>query len=118
MSCLPSQLSQLVEYDQGPEKLVMSRLIGLFLNELPDRLERMERSIQEGDLGRLEFDASIVRVAAQSIAAFELVELCRQLERSSMRRDPRQQLSILQRLQHRSRDTTDRLVELRQQLAS
>lgn len=80
----------------GRETLVM--LIGDFLIEFPQVLERLQTFVQTGDWGRVAFEAHRARSSTGNLAARQLAAACEALEECGVRADAARAPELMQQL--------------------
>jgi PAS domain S-box-containing protein len=80
----------------GRETLVM--LVGDFLVEFPQVLDRLHAFVQAADWGRVSFEAHRARSSTGNLAAVELAALCKALEECGLRADAALAPELLQQL--------------------
>ncbi|MCK9452012.1 MAG: Hpt domain-containing protein [Bacteroidales bacterium] len=69
------------------DKPIVVEIIDIFINEYPDRIQRIEKAIREKDFTALKFDAHSMKGVIANFVATEPHQLAKELEMKGMNQD-------------------------------
>jgi HPt (histidine-containing phosphotransfer) domain-containing protein len=97
------------------DKPIVLEIIDIFINEQPERIERIENAINNKDFDTLKFDAHSLKGVIANFVAEKPHQLARTMEMKGTKKDGSDLESLLENLKTATIELVDDLKELRQE---
>ncbi len=97
------------------DKPIVIEIIDIFINEQPERIERIENAINNKDFDTLKFDAHSLKGVIANFVAEKPHQLARTMEMKGTEKDDSELESLLENLKTATLELVDDLRELRQE---